>query len=90
VPLADSQVHGPGRAWRQGHGYDLAPLAHDGERAVAPLQSQGLDVSADRFRDPQAVQCQQRDERVLDRRPQPGRDQRERTSVRSRLMAWLS
>jgi len=52
-PLADSQVDGPGSARREGHGYDLATLAQDGEGAVAPLQSQGLDVSADRFRDPQ-------------------------------------
>ena len=89
-PLADSQVDSPGRARREGHGYDLATLAHDGERAVAPLEPQGLDVSADRFRDPQAVQCQQRNERVLDRRPQPGRDEQGAHFVASRPMAWLS
>ena len=74
----------------RGHGYDLATLAQDGERAVAPLEPEGLDVGADSFRDPQAVQCQQRNERVLDRRPQPGRDEQGAHFVASRPMAWLS
>ena len=39
------------------------------------LQAQVLDVRADSLRDPQPVQGEQRDQRVLCRRAEPGGDQ---------------
>ena len=39
------------------------------------LDAEGLDVRAGGLGDPQPVQCQQRDQRVLGRRAEPGRDE---------------
>jgi hypothetical protein len=63
--FADCQVDRPGRAWRQWDSHDLAALAQDSEGAVAPLHAESLDVGAERLRDPQAVQGEERDEGVL-------------------------
>jgi hypothetical protein len=46
------------------------------------LQAQLLDVSAGGLRDPQPVQREQRDQRMLERRPEPGGHQQ-----RSHLVA---
>jgi hypothetical protein len=53
-------------------GDHLAAFAGDGQRPVAALQAQVLDVGAGGLRDPQPVQGEQRDQRVLTRRPEPG------------------
>jgi hypothetical protein len=73
--LADGQVDCPGGAWRERDGDDLAALAGDGQRPVPALQSQVLDVGAGGFGDPQPVQREQGDQRMLCRRPEPGGDQ---------------
>ena len=70
--LADGQVDRPGGPWRQRDGHDLAALAGDGQRPVPALQAQVLDVSASRLGDPQPVQREQRDQRMLGRRAEPG------------------
>ena len=56
--FTDGQVDGTGDAWGEWHGDDLAALAHDGEGAVSSFQSEGCDVSSDRFGHAQPVQCQ--------------------------------
>ena len=73
--LADGQVDRPGRARCERDGDDLVALAGDGQGPVPALQAQVLDVRADSLRDPQPVQGEQRDQRVLCRRPEPGGDQ---------------
>jgi hypothetical protein len=42
---------------------------------VAALNAQGLDISPSGFGDPQPVQREKRDQRMLARRAQPGGDQ---------------
>ena len=41
---------------------------------MATLQAQVLDISAGGLRDPQPVQREQRDQRTIAWRPEPGRD----------------
>ena len=53
----------------------LAALAGDGQRPVPALEAQVLDVGAGGLRDPQPVEREQRDQRVLERRAEPGGDQ---------------
>jgi hypothetical protein len=65
--FTDSQVDRPGSAWRQREGDDLAALAGDRERPVPAVQAHLLDVGAGGLGDPQPVQGQQRDQRMLDR-----------------------
>ncbi|HET9061576.1 MAG TPA: hypothetical protein VFN61_16810 [Acidimicrobiales bacterium] len=74
-PLTDGQVDRPGRARRQRHGYHLAPLANDSERAMAALHAQGLDVGTEGSGDAQPVQSKQRDKGMLDGWAEPGGDQ---------------
>jgi hypothetical protein len=74
-PLTDGQVDRPGRARRQRHGYHLAPLANDSERAMAALHAQGLDVGTEGFGDAQPVQGKQRDKGMLDGWAEPGGDE---------------
>ena len=71
----DGQVDRPGGARRQRDGDHLAALAGDRQRPVPALQAQVLDVGAGSLGDPQPVQREQRDQRMLDRRPEPGGDQ---------------
>jgi len=75
-PLADGQVDRPGGPRRQRDGDHLAALAGDGQRPVPALQAQVLDIRAGGLRYPQPVQREQRDQRVLERRPEPGRHQK--------------
>jgi hypothetical protein len=53
----------------------LPPFAQDGERAVPPLEPEILDVGADGLGDPQPVEGQQADQRVIPATRQPGGDQ---------------
>jgi hypothetical protein len=59
VTFSDGQVDRSGRPRCQRDGDGLASLAKDGEGPMTPLEAQGLDVSSDRFGDPQSVQRQQ-------------------------------
>src|SRR5215204_1143480 len=61
----DHQIDGAGRAGRHRYGHDLATLAQDRERAVPALQAEVLDVDADGFGHPQAVERQQADQGVI-------------------------
>jgi hypothetical protein len=61
-----------GRPRCQRHGDDLAAFAQDGERAVAPFEPKVLDVGAKSLGDPQPVQRQQADQRVIPAAGQPG------------------
>ena len=74
-PFADGQVDRPGGARRERDGDGLASLAHDGERPMPSLDAEGLDVGADRFGDPQPVERQQGDQRMLGGRAEPGGDE---------------
>jgi hypothetical protein len=74
-PLAGRQVDRPGGARRERDGDDLAAFAGDDQGAVAALQAQVLDVRAGGLRDPQPVQREQRDQRVLGGRAEPGGDE---------------
>ena len=67
--LADGQVDGPGGARSERDRDDLAALAGDHERPVPALHAQRLDVRAGGLRHPQAIEGQQRDQRMLRRRP---------------------
>jgi hypothetical protein len=71
-PMARSMARGA-RGERYGH--HLAALTRDDQGAVPALQAQVLDVRPGRLRHPQPVQRQQRDQRVLGGRPEPGGDQ---------------
>ena len=75
APFPDSEVDSPGRARCQRDRHDLAALAQDGERAMAPLQPERLDVGTGGLRDPEAVQGQQGDEGVLASRAETGGDE---------------
>jgi hypothetical protein len=70
--FAGSQVDRSGGAGRERYGDDLAALAGDRQGPVSALQAQVLDVGAGGFRDPQPVQREQGDQRMLERRPEPG------------------
>ena len=74
-PFADGEIDGPGGSRGERDGDDLAALAQHRERAVAPFEAERLDVGAERFGDPQPVDRQQGDERVLAGRGQPGSDE---------------
>lgn len=74
--MATSTARARPRGDRDGHG--LAALAENSQGAVSSLQAERFDVGASRLRDPKAAQCQQRDQGVLDSRPQTGGDE-ERT-----------
>jgi hypothetical protein len=71
----DGQVDRPGSARRKRDGDDLAALAGDRQRPVPALQAQMLDTGAGGLRDPKPIQGEQGDQRVLERRPEPGGDQ---------------
>jgi hypothetical protein len=70
--LADGQVDRPGGARRERDGDDRAALAGNRESPVAAFQIEVLDVGAGGLGDPQPVQREQRDQRMLCRRPEPG------------------
>jgi hypothetical protein len=63
-------------ARRQRDGDHFAALAGDGQGPVPALQAQVLDVRAGGFGHPQAVQGEQGDQRMLERRTQSSRDEK--------------
>src|SRR5260221_2388203 len=75
APLADGQVDRPRGARRERDGDHLAAFAGDHQGPVPALDAQGLDVGAGGFGDAQPVEGQQRDQRVLAGRAEPGGDQ---------------
>ena len=62
-------------AWRERDGDSLGALAQNGEGAVSALDGERLDVGPDGFGDPQPVQRQQGDQRVLSGGAEPGGDE---------------
>jgi hypothetical protein len=74
-PLADGEIDGPGSAWCEWNGDGLAALAQHGQGAMAAFDAESFDVSTERFGDPQPVDRQQRDERVLAGRREAGSDE---------------
>jgi hypothetical protein len=54
---------------------DLAPLAGDDQGPVPALDAQSLDVGAGGLGHPQPVEGQQRDQGMLGRGAEPGRDE---------------
>ena len=64
-PLTDGQVDRTGSPGRERGRDDLAALAEHRERAVPALETEGFDVGAERFGNPQAIDGQKGDERVL-------------------------
>jgi hypothetical protein len=73
--LADGQVDRPGGPRRQRDGDHLAALAGDRQRPVPALQAEVVDVGAGGLGNPQPVQREQGDQRILGRRAEPGGDQ---------------
>ena len=73
--LADGQVDRAGGTRGERHGDDLSALTGDHQGPVAALDPQVLDIRTDSFAHPQPVECQQRDQRMLARRSEAGRDQ---------------
>jgi len=49
--LADCEVDGACRPWRERDGDDLVALAHDGEGSMSAFEAQRLDVGTGRLRD---------------------------------------
>ena len=80
----------PGGARHQRGGDDLAALTGDHQGPVPALDVQGPDVGADSFGHAQPVEGQQRDERVLGGRPEPGSDQQRAELVASSPVACES
>ena len=58
-----------------GDGHDFAALASNDKGPVPALDAPGLDIGASGLGDPQAVEGQQRDQRMLRGRAKPGGDQ---------------
>lgn len=81
-PFTDCEVEGPSDPRRQWHGDDLAAFAGHSQGAVTSLQSQRVDVGAERLGDAQPIQCQQRHQGVISWRGQPRGDEQ-----RSELVA---
>jgi hypothetical protein len=73
--FADREVDGPRRPGGERRGHDLAALADDGEGAVAPLESEVLDVGPDGLGDTESVEGQHTDQRVISCIGQAGGDQ---------------
>jgi len=73
--LADGQVNRPGGARCQRDGDYLAALTGNRQRPVPALQAEVLDVRAGGLGDPQPVQGEQGDQRMLGRRAEPGDQQ---------------
>jgi hypothetical protein len=86
----DGQVDGAGGARGEGNGDGLAAFTHDGEGAMPAFETEGFDVGAAGFGDPQPVEGQQRDQGVVGGPAQPAATSKAPTSLRSRPTAWDS
>ena len=86
----DGQVDRPGGARRQRDRDDLAALTGDRQCPVPTFQAQVLDVGAGRLGDPQPVQGEQGDQRMLSAEPSPAATSRAPSSLRSSAVAWDS
>jgi hypothetical protein len=73
--LAGGQVDRASGPGGEGDGDDLAALAGDHQGPVPPFQAQLPDIGTGGFGDPQPVQGEQGDERMLAGRSQPGGDE---------------
>jgi hypothetical protein len=73
--FADGEVDRPRGPRRQRDGHHLAALTGNRKRPVPAFQAQVLDVSTAGFGDPQPVQREQGDQRMLQRRAESGGDQ---------------
>jgi hypothetical protein len=85
--LANGQIDRTGGARCERDGDDLPALAGDYQGAVPALDTQGLDVRASGFGDPQPVEGQQGDEGVFRRWPESRRYQESATAPERRLGA---
>jgi hypothetical protein len=72
--FVDGEVDRAGSVWCERDGDDLAALAGDDEGPVPALPSQVLDVRAGGLGDPEPIQGEQRDQRVLKWRSEPRGD----------------
>ena len=63
--FSGGQVDRPGGARRQRDSDDLAALTGDGQRPVPAFQAEVLDIGPSGFGDPQPVQGEQGDQRML-------------------------
>ena len=63
--FTDGEVDGAGGAGRERDDHDLAAFAQDRQRAVAAFEAEGFDVGTGRFGDPETVERQKTDERVV-------------------------
>jgi hypothetical protein len=88
--FADGQIDCPGGARRQRDGHNLAALVRYGQGPVPALQAQVLNIGTGGFGDPQPVQREQRDQRMLTRRPSPAATSSAPSSLRSSATAWDS
>ena len=77
----------PGQCAARADGDDLAALAGNRESPVAVFQTEVLDVGAAGLGDPQAVQREQRDQRMLCQRPEPAATSSAPSSLRSSAAA---
>ena len=73
--FADREVEAAGGPWGERDGDDLATFAQDGEGAVAAFAAHGGDVRPEGFADPQAVEREQRYQRMVQRCPEAGGDE---------------
>ena len=89
-PFPDGQVDRAGGPRRQRDGDDLAALACDRQRPVPALEPQVLDVRAGGLGDPQAVEREQGDQRMLAGGPSPAATSMAPSSLRSSAVAWDS
>jgi hypothetical protein len=85
--LADGQADRPGGVRRERYGDDRAALAGNRESPVAAFQIEVLDVGAGGLGDPQPVQREQRDQRMLCRGPSPAATSGAPSSLRSSAAA---
>ena len=72
--FTDREIDRRGGARRQRDSHDLPAFAQDPQRAMAAFEAELFDVGARRFGDPQPIECQQADKRVIARPGEPGRD----------------
>ena len=73
--LADAEVEGPGGAGGHWHDDDLAALAADLQRAVAPLEAEVADVGPEGLGDAQAVEGEEAGQGMVPGRGEAGLDQ---------------